>query len=54
MTNAQMVAAILNAVQTDTSLIALIRALFPNYLNNCDVTKLQSICTALGINPSGS
>lgn len=54
MTNAQMITAILSAIQTDTALINLIRVQFPTFLAGCDTTKLQNLCTVLGINTSGS
>lgn len=49
MTNAQMVTAITNSIQTDANLIILIRLLLTNNLPNGSTIQLQAACAALGI-----
>lgn len=49
MTNQQMITAILSAIQTQSQLTLLLQAMIATNIGNVDVTKLQSMCTVLGI-----
>lgn len=53
MTNAQMIAAIIAAIQTDANVILVMRAVVTNNLPNVSTTQLTNICTILGIDTSG-
>lgn len=58
MTQQQMIVAIINAIQTDENVILIMRVGITNQLPNVQLTQLQNLCTALGIDwvdpPAGS
>lgn len=53
MTNQQMVAAILQSIQTESNLVLLLQAMIANNINNVPTAQLQAMCAVLGINTSG-
>lgn len=52
MTNAQMIAAIINSIQTDANLIILLRLVVTTNIPNVSTTQLQAACAVLGIQTS--
>lgn len=52
MTNAQMIAAITQFIQTDANLMLVLRIVITNNLPNADPIKLQAIITMLNIPPA--
>lgn len=53
MSNADMITAITNSIQTDANIIILIRALITSHLPIVDSNQLAMMCQALGISTSG-
>lgn len=49
MTNQQMIAAILNSIQTQSNLVLLLQAMISTNIGNVPTSNLQSMCTVLGI-----
>lgn len=49
MTNTQMIAAVLNSIQTDANLMTLLRLMVANNIVNVNTAQLQAMCNALGI-----
>jgi hypothetical protein len=49
MTNAQMIAAILAAIQTQANLTTLLQLMISNNIGNVQTAQLQAMCKALGI-----
>lgn len=53
MTQDQMIAAILQSIQTDANLLLIMRLMIANNINNAPLANIQGMCTALGINTAG-
>lgn len=49
MSNQDMIAAILSAIQTDDNLHKLLRAMIANNIGNVPTANLQAMCLVLGI-----
>lgn len=49
MSQADMIAAIINAIQTDSNLLILLRGAVTNNIGNVPILQLQAIMTALGL-----
>lgn len=52
MTNQQMIAAILNSIQTESNLILLLQTMIANNISNVPTANLQAMCAVLGISTS--
>lgn len=49
MTQQQMIAAILQSIQTESNLVLLLQTMISNNIGNVPMANLQSMCTVLGI-----